>query len=359
MKVLFTFEDQTGLERSFYLINWFKFNGHDVYVYYDGIVHGYMKERCIPKIESALPYYNCFDIWIYSVKGDSSWEGRSKFDLELNEFKGKLYWLSMEDSFHFHSQKVNPRILDKTVHYIGNVWYKNKDEYVIYDEKLTPMRLTEKHKNKFKLIPSFHESSNYAELENVITVPFKDKRNNMLFIGSITGDLPVQDARFHSIHKLTKTHSIQADIRVTGYCPDPINTYYYNKLPDYMKQSRLSFLEYINEINTCKFSLCPKGNSPHITYRFYESLKYKSLVFINKISSDVEFYDPSVLYQYCVWYNPDCSDLLELITYYANNMDEAEQIAENGYVYWKQFQFYPNGEVSPVLHNHLTILFNL
>ena len=355
MKILFTFEDAVSLERAFYLINWCSYKGHSITVHYQGKVFGYMNERCNTPITSISPDFNSFDYWVYSVKGDIDWQKKSSVDSELKKFNGKLYMLNMEDGMDFFSHKISVEVLDKTLLYIGNVWNKNKDEYVLYNNTPEQNQMTSAYSDKFRLIPSFHESSNFIELRRVPVIPFKEKLNTILFIGSMTGDVPVQDARYHSIRKMVRTHSIQVDIDVIGYCPDIINTHYYNRLPSFMKKERKPFEDYIRRINNSKFSLCPKGNSPHITYRFYEALRYKTLIFINEVASDIEYYNPPSNNPYCVWYKSDCSDLLELITYYSQHMEKAEQIVENGYNYWKQnFEFDYKGWVVDALDKHLS-----
>lgn len=359
MNILFTFEEQACLERSLYLINWFVNRGHDVNVSYTGPMYGHIKERCRAIISNELPNYLPYDFWIYSLSTYKTLEAKSEYLEKLISFKGKLIFLDMDDCAEFFTHLITPEIVEKTKLYISNVWFKNKSMYRIWDNG-NALKLTDSQLSRFRLIPSFHESSNFREANDISVIPFNEKGNFITFVGGMNGMWPGQDIRLSSITRITYTDAIQVRIKVTGHTDDPINTHYYNThIENYMKCPRLSFQEYIDEINTSKFSLCPKGNSPHITYRVFEAMKFHSLVFMNKISEDIEYYNPPMRgYEY-VEYSADCSDLLDLVKYYASHMDEAENIVNRAYNYWKHFEFDYNGKVSPDLDRHLIKTFPL
>jgi hypothetical protein len=359
MNILFTFEEQACLERSFYLINWFIYNGHTVDVYYDGEVLGFMKSRCLATIYKKISNYSTYDIWLYSLKCDTNVNIPTLFLDELDKFQGKMYMLAMDDTIEFFTYKINLNILNKTLLFLGNVWYKDKNTYDgVYDPKLGWVKQLP---HKFKVIPSFQESSNFEELDSIKEIPFRNKCRQITFTGGMNGMLPGQDIRLCTLIKVCRFKDvIPSQIKITGFTADPVNTYYYNThIPDIFKHKRLSFNEYISELNNNKFSLCPKGNSPHITYRLYESLRYKSLVFMNKISSEIEFYNPPQPNKDYVEYDIDCSNLLDLLRYYDSHLEEAEQIVENGYKYWKHFQFHKDGSISYELDKYLKQLLEL
>jgi hypothetical protein len=364
MNILFTFENQVSLERSLYLINWLVYKQHVVYVVYIGTLLEYISARCLVPIDNTTSDFSIYDVWFYSPECDSNLNVKSKFLNELYNFEGQLIMLSMDDGIDFYSHKITPEILNKTKYYLGNVWYKDKTYfYGIWDsDHNMHISLNEEHQAKFRLLPSFHESSNFIECDQVPTIPFNSKCNFVTFVGGINGNVPGQDVRVNTINKIIRltmiTDVFKLNMKIIGHTGDPINTYYYNeRVLDSVKSSRISFESYIKEINVGKFSLCPKGNSPHVTYRFYESLRYQTLVFMNEISNDVEFYNPPIPHKHYVPYDIYCSNLMPSIKYYINNIKEAEEIALNGYEYWKHFKFDTNGKVSDELDQYLSNLF--
>jgi hypothetical protein len=357
MKFLFTFEDQPPLERTLYLINWLVYKNHIVYVTYPNEIPDYVSHRCLASINKSIPpNLNNYDVWLYSLKGDLDVESGTPYANCLNTFNGRLMMLSLDDTADFFGYKISPNLVEKTEKFIGNVWYKDKELYGIRNHTTKAWyKLTDQQKSRFCVIPSFHESSNFYEAKSITSIPPSLKDDFITFIGGINGAVPGQDARICTIDKITRYVGIKCNIKITGYCPDPVNTYYYKVIiPDYLKSSRVSFEEYLMEINRSKYSLCPKGNSPHLTYRFFESLRLKSLVFMTEISDEFEFYDPPIPNYHYIQYKQDASDLMKKINYYGNNLEEAERITENGFQYWKQLEFEETGQVSDKLDLYLS-----
>lgn len=356
MNILFTFEDQVQLERAAYLINWMIYKKYNVHVFCAVEVLSYVRDRILIPIDSVIVDFQNYDIWIYSIRGDLDRKKCLYFN-ELSRFKNKMFMLSLDDNTELYDYKVSAEILDKTTCYFGNVWYKYKN--------ITKL-LTEDQELKFRLLPSFHESSNFKEYNNIQSIPYIGKKNSLSFVGTITGKIPVQDLRITTVVKILREWKHPWVMKITGHGEDPVNTYYYNSYfkndPDVGPKligSNMPFEAYINIINENKFSLCPKGNSPHITYRFFESLKLKTLVFMNEIPGDVEFYYPPIPNKHYISYRLDCSDLIDKLEYFYKRPDEAIKIVDEGFKYWEHFKFEPNGKVSDELDVYLTENFNI
>lgn len=316
------------LERSSYIINWLIYKKNNVTVCFHKFssdVPPYVKDRINTPISNYLKDFNIYDLWIYSHYNGDDEKGKSLYLEYLKTFKNKLILLSMTDSDEIHEHKLNTYILDKTHSYIGNVWKLDKSFYKINNLNCY----------KFKLIPSFHESSNWID-GNTIT-PFKNKKNVVNYIGRLHDHPLFPRVRINSIVKLNEMFDVNKYIRIVGFGNEDDNKFVYEQiLPDNLKNTSLNFYDYIKYLNFSKFSLCPKGFAPHITYRFHESMRSRCLIFSNKFPKDIEFYNPPKEFIHFVPYELDCSDIQDKIRYYMNNESLSETLTVNAYNYWEE-----------------------
>ncbi len=349
MKILFTFENLSSLERTNYIINWLKYNNFDVTVCchkFNNDSPKYIQNRTFVSILSKIDNFDEYDMWIYDVYDDNNISDKSLYISELLKFKNTLILLSSDDCHEILFSRLDEEgfILNKSKYYLGNVWVKDRRKYYYINRNQM---------HKFRLLPMFFETSVHIDEKNII--PYNLKKRKIDYKGSLTGHIPISDFRINTILKAITLSNDIIDIKITGYSNDPINKYYYNiVLPDYLKSDRLCFNEYISYLNNSKISLCPKGNSVSFTYRFYESLRCNNLVFSNKIFEDYDIYNPPVENYHYVQYNYDCSDLIQKLNYFINNTFEAESIANRGSSYWNQnYNINCDGSIPYLLKDHL------
>ncbi|MGB0370814.1 MAG: glycosyltransferase family protein [Opitutales bacterium] len=100
--------------------------------------------------------------------------------------------------------------------------------------------------------------------------------------------------------------------------------------------SKVSRKQYFETLSKSKICLAPWGSHP-ISYRIFEGLSRRCLVFVQSLKS-VRFLDgglrPGIHY---VEVDKTMSNLEELILYYLQNLEEAQNIANNGYEKYGEF----------------------
>lgn len=89
-------------------------------------------------------------------------------------------------------------------------------------------------------------------------------------------------------------------------------------------------------LGASKLCVAPWGNHP-LTYRFFEGMALRCLVVAQSVSSERFLDGGLVAGRHYVEVAPDLGDLVDVVRYYLNHLDEAQAIADRGHAHFRQF----------------------
>jgi hypothetical protein len=365
MKILFSFECGRMPLRATTLINWLISRGHKVDVLYDQrIAHDdiegvhYLKNATIYKSAptvmakiSSIPQsqiirsLNDYDIWFADLLNHKDYHSKSHYNSYFRSFKNLLCIVSFDDGNDYFTHRLDEDIFPKVGCFINNLVFKDMS---VYDSEIQKRNM---------LMPTYIEASNeaydeYTNIHGKTIRPYMEKADFIYFSGAVTGCFPGVECRVNSINHASRC-GVSYNIRVTGTDTTPFLKYFYDNCIDpVFKKPAVDRLTFLNELDTHKIILSPKGNCQPVR-RQYEGFAFNTLVFINENNTFDYLYEgtPNVHF---VQYKLDCSDLKEKLRYYHNNPTEAQKIADAGTKFWNDnCRVYSDGSISKNLENTL------
>lgn len=331
MKILFSFETSRMPLRSATFVNWLTYRGHQVDILYDlTICHESMEGSHYFKnvdIINSVKDYNEYDIWFADLLNYKNYTQLSQYIPYFLEYKNKLCIIGFDDTSEFFEHRITDKVKEKVCCWANNLLEKDLEKYSVYV------------RNKCMLLPTYIEASNenYNEYINVYKkniTPFLEKKSHFYFSGAITGCMPAIDCRILSINTLSRI-GVPHTIRVVGTDPTPFLKYFYDTcISSAFKMPHVDRLTFLEEMDTFKFILSPKGNCQPLR-RQYESFAFNNLVFINE-NNVVDYLFEGTPNLHFISYKIDCSDLKDKLNYYYKNLDQAKTIADAGTKFWHE-----------------------
>jgi hypothetical protein len=277
------------------------------------------------------------DCWFYDIT-PKIWGDVPKVLERLKTFKGKLFCINYEDGYSFFEWLLPPEIKEKTLMFINNAMYLDKNKY----EKMIQRKLF--------LTTAYITNSQYVRWEN-FPIPVKDRKKRIYFSGALTGFPSIltnyNKDEFKLRYTLTnfiKENGIDNIIRFTGCDPDL--KYLYDEMPIDIKSSPINHGIYTKELTESLISLSIKGNS-FPTNRFYESQAAGCITFTNPPHVEVEFFGTGISGKDYIEINVDGSDLKDKFNFYCNNDEESQKISISGYKNWEKYTKLDSNKVWP------------
>jgi hypothetical protein len=292
---------------------------------------------------------NQFEIVFYD---NTSWErGMSKINEYVKSFKKKLVCINYEDGQEFYLQNLEQSTIDKTLMFINNALYVDKDRYI------------KQIHGKLFLTTSYITNS---QLFKNKSINVNNKKPKVYFTGSLTGN-PSKLTNFSESEKYFRYDLVKKIFNNKKYdsylkffnCDPSYRNFFNDIMENELKGDTTKYHsqeEYSNMMIESMFCIAVKGNSLP-TNRLHESQAAGCISITNNFD-EVEIYGVGVNNKTFIEINIDLSDVEEKIEYCINNIDFAKNIMYNSRNNWETYNMLDeDGLYSPVTQKYHTDAF--
>lgn len=272
---------------------------------------------------------NQFEIVFYD---NTSWEAdMSKINEYVKYFKNKLVCINYEDGQEFYLQNVEQYTIDKTLMFINNALYIDRDRYI------------KQIRDKLFLTTSYITNSQMFKNK---TVNINNKSRRIYFTGSLTGNpsrlTNFNDSekyfRYNLIKKIYNNKKYDSYLKFFNYDPSYKN-FFDNVIENELKgdaSKYYSSVEYCNMMVESMFCIAVKGNS-FPTNRLHESQAAGCISITNNFDNEIEIYGVGKNENTFLEIKIDLSDLEEKIDFCLNNMDFSKNLMINSRKNWEMY----------------------
>lgn len=272
---------------------------------------------------------NQFEIVFYD---NTSWEsGMSKINDYVKSFKNKLVCINYEDGQEFYLNNVEQYTIDKTLMFINNALYVDRDRYI------------EQIRDKLFLTTSYITNS---QLFKNKTINIENKKSRIYFTGSLTGN-PSKLTNFSDSEKYFRYNLIKKIYNNKKYesylkffnCDPSYRTFFNNVVENELKGDTNKYYsqeEYSNMMIESMFCIAVKGNS-FPTNRLHESQAAGCISITNNFDTEIEIYGAGKNEKSYLEIKIDLSDLEEKIDFCLNNMDFSRNLMINSRKNWETY----------------------
>lgn len=272
-----------------------------------GLIKNYHKVtvlKSLDKIPSA-------DFWFHGITHDFKDPISAQLQTRMEEFKGKLVFFGNDDPMSFPLERIPLLLQNKVSLYLRSCWPSDTG-------KIDPQI-----RDRIGFVNPFLKPS--ALMPGKL---LKDREIAVSFYGA-----PTAESRFDRVMA----------IRMIKEAGLPFEGGLYKTLseapPEDLEVNQLSLKTYLQTLNNTRLGLVLHGYNP-LSFRLFECLAARCLAIVQDLSS-LKFVDCDL--KAGVHYIPvkgDLSDLKQKISYYLQNIDEAQAIADAGFLHFKKmFQF--------------------
>ena len=329
-RVLFHFECTTLTCRAIDLIKFVKYKlGYDIYF---NEVDEHTK-WIFTNIHKFLDYelwdnknINNFEIIFYDL---TTWENiLSPINKYARQFKNKMVCINYEDGYSFADHRIDDYTKDKTVLFINNSLFKDRDQY------------SKNIKHKLFLTTSYITNSQMFKNKNI---NIDAKKPRVYFTGSLTGNTSrlsnYNDSekyfRFNLVEKIYNLKKYNPYLKFLN-CDPTYEAFFKNNIPSHLKETTYSNIDvYTQMMIESMFCIAVKGNSLP-TNRLHESQAAGCISITNNFD-EVEIYGVGISNKTFIEINIDLSDVEEKIDHCINNLDFARNIMNNARNNWETF----------------------
>lgn len=290
---------------------------------------------------------NDFEIIFYDL---TTWESiKSPINEYARQFKNKMVCINYEDGYSFIDYRIDDYTKDKTILFINNSLFKDKD---LYSNNI---------KNKLFLTTSYITNS---QLFKSKSINIDSKKRKIYFTGSLTGNATrlsnYNDSekyfRFNLVQKIYNLNKYEHHLKFLNYDPS-YKDFFEKNIPDYLKENTYFNTDvYAQKMIESMFCITVKGNSLP-TNRLHESQAAGCISITNNFD-EVEIYGVGINNKTFIEINIDLSDVEEKIDYCINNIDFARNIMYNSRKNWETYNMLDEeGLYSPVTQKYHTDAF--
>ena len=316
MNFLFAAQNSGALHRASNLIGGLMSEGHRITIKIDPERFNSLTFKksllfSLNKIGSFEELHQQIDMVFYGLYGnDLIPESDLKF---LHNTKTKLAIFQNDDFSQISLERIPLEIQQKAALFLRNHWPSNI--------KAIPKSIVAKTGFMNSLLGRCHSASG-ADLKN--------RSKDVSFFGTNTGIMESNNSREKAIRMLRG-----AKLELTGGITDHPH---YPAAVD-ISTRRISYKQHEKVLSDSKISIALWGHCP-LTYRFFESLSRRCLVIAQDFSSLKFAAGPLEPFLHFIPVKQDLSDLVEKVTYYLEHRDEAQQIANDGFAFFKKYYDY-------------------
>lgn len=314
MRFLFTCEDGNTHSRSRLLRGGLIKNYHTV-----------IKVKNVQKVPQA-------DFWFHGISPKRGIEFSEKIRNEMEKFQGKIVFFQNDDGLDFTVDKIPDQLIEKGFLFLRNVWpidMRNIDKRI---------------RNKTGLINPFLKPGRAKG-----GLELSKRKIPISFIGMATGR-----------HELTRVNAIQTILKAGLPFYGGIIKYQgmNNEPPSDIVIEPIKFNRYMKNMSETQISLVLHGNNP-LTYRLFESLSRRCLVIAQDL--DVVRFAGCGLKKdvHYISIKEDLSDIIDVISYYLSHLNEAQQIADNGYEFYRENFAYRGVDMPQNLYEEIVSTWNI
>jgi len=332
-KVLFYFDCQLLTTRAIDILKFLHYKlDYDIYFYE-------LDNNSIWIFNNLYNYYsyhiwnkndiNQFEIIFYD---NTSWEpGMSKINEYAKSFKNKLVCINYEDGQEFYLQNVEQYTIDKTLMFINNALYIDRDRY------------NKQIRDKLFLTTSYISNSQIFKNK---TIDINNKKSRIYFTGSLTGN-PSKLTNFSESEKYFRYNLIKKIYNNKKYdsylkffnCDPSYRTFFNTVVENELKSNTDKYYspeEYCNMMVESMFCVAVKGNS-FPTNRLHESQAAGCISITNNFDNEIEIYGVGKNESTFLEIKIDLSDLEEKIDFCLNNMDFSKNLMINSRKNWEMY----------------------
>lgn len=266
--------------------------------------HKVMVLKSLDKIPSA-------DFWFHGITHDFSEPLSPQLQRKMEEFKGKIVFFGNDDPMSFPLNRIPLSLQKKASLYLRSCWPSDK-------EKIDPLII-----DRIGFVNPFLKPSGLMPgkllRQRDLTVSFYGAPTSESCFNRIMAIRMIKEAGLPFKGGLFRTKS--------------------EVPPEDLEVSELPLSRYMQLLNQTRFGLVLHGYNP-LSFRLFECLATRCLAIVQDLSS-LDFLDCGLKAGiHFVNVRKDLSDLVEKISYYQQNLDEAQVIADAGYLHFKNvFQF--------------------
>jgi hypothetical protein len=293
MKIIFTEEKERTHHRARSLRGGLIKNYHKVIVL-----------KSLDKIPSA-------DFWFHGITHDIKEPISGRLQARMEEFKGKLVFFGNDDPLSFPLERIPLSIQNKVSLYLRSCWPSDTGKI---DSKI---------KDRIGFVNPFLKPSALMPGKQI-----KDRDIAVGFYGALTAESCFDRVMAIRMLKVAGLPFEGGLYKISSEIP-----------PADLEVSKLPLKKYFKTLNNTKLGLVLHGYNP-LSFRLFECLATRCLAIVQDLSS-VKFIDcdlkPGIHY---VAIHRDLSDLVQKVSYYLKNVEEAQAIADAGFLHFKKmFQF--------------------
>lgn len=308
MKILFTEEDGYIHNRARYMRGGLIKNYHHV------------------KATADYEHIPDADIWFHGISHLPEIKDFSPLYKKLENFNGQLILFQNNDELEFNVERVPENLINKAVMILRNTWPSN--------------------------VSNIHPIvRNRTGFLNPLLKPDKAVAGNELakrttvvsFHGAATGY--GESTRIDALRML-RNAGIPFNGGIFSSPLVPV------KPPEDLLISPIKRKEYLRILGDTQISLALHGYNP-LTFRLFESFSRRCLVIAQDLS-DIKFVDCGLKSGvHYVSVNKNLSDLVEKVSYYMDHLDEAQKIADAGFIHFRKYFQFSGVDIPQTLYNEI------
>jgi hypothetical protein len=251
-------------------------------------------------------------LWLHGLSHDWRVPFRAAIQHEMERFSGALAFFQNDDLLDFYLEKIPGPLQDRAVVFLRNVWPSDNN----------------------LVAPAIRDRTGYINpflkpLSARSGKPLVQRSKHAFFYGHATGG--ARHTRIDAIRRLKDAGvPLRGGLAESQYTVAPPPDLCVDPIPS------ARYARFLADSAIC---LALHGNCP-LTYRLFEGLSRRCLVIAQDLGS-IRFADcglkPGVHY---VSAKEDLSDLVDLVRYHLDHLEEAQAIADAGVLHFqKYFQF--------------------